>query len=88
MKLLENIVSSSRHYGSDSRYVIAGGGNTSCKDDKHLWVKASGHALATIDEDGFAILDRSLLAQMGEKAYSADTAEREAQVKDDLAAFR
>ena len=86
MKLLENIVASSRHYGSDSRYVIAGGGNTSCKDDKHLWVKASGHALATIDEDGFAILDRSLLAQMGEKAYSSDTAERESQVKDDLAA--
>ena len=86
MKAIEQLVDISRRYGADSRYVIAGGGNTSCKDDRHLWVKASGHALATIGEDGFAVLDRALLAPMGSKAYSSDTAEREAQVKDDLAA--
>ena len=86
MKAIEQLVEISRRYGADSRYVIAGGGNTSCKDDRHLWVKASGHALATIGEDGFAVLDRALLAPMGSKAYSSDTAEREAQVKDDLAA--
>ena len=34
--------------------VIAGGGNTSFKTADRLWVKASGHALATIDEEGFA----------------------------------
>ena len=85
MKELENLIAISRKYGADSRYVIAGGGNTSYKDAQHLWVKASGHALATIDENGFAVLDRSKLAPMGEKAYSADPVEREAQVKDDLA---
>ena len=85
MKELENLIAISRKYGADSRYVIAGGGNTSYKDAQHLWVKASGHALATIDENGFAVLDRSKLAPMGEKAYSADPAEREAQVKEDLA---
>ncbi|MBQ4176071.1 MAG: class II aldolase/adducin family protein, partial [Lachnospiraceae bacterium] len=69
----------------DSRFVIAGGGNTSYKDENHLWVKASGHALATIDENGFAVLDRAKLAPMGEKTYSADPTEREAQVKEDLA---
>lgn len=85
MTILESLIAISRKYGADPRYVIAGGGNTSCKDDRHLWIKASGHALATIDEDGFAVLDRSLLNMMGEKQYSKDAAEREAQVKDDLA---
>ena len=85
MKELENLVAVSRKYGADSRFVIAGGGNTSYKDEKHLWVKASGHALATIDENGFAVLDRSLLAPMGTRQYSADVNEREAQVKEDLA---
>lgn len=86
MKELDNLIAVSRKYGADARFVIAGGGNTSYKDEKHLWVKASGHALATIGEDGFAVLDRSRLAPMGEKAYSTDAGEREAQVKEDLAA--
>ena len=85
MKELENLIAISRKYGADSRYVIAGGGNTSYKDAQHLWVKASGHALATIDENGFAVLDRAKLAPMGEKAYSANPTEREVQVKEDLA---
>ena len=86
MKEIEQLIEVSRRYGADSRFVIAGGGNTSFKTADRLWVKASGHALATIDEDGFAVLDRAKLNPMGTKAYSADTAEREAQVKDDLAA--
>ncbi len=85
MKELEILVAVSRKYGADARFVIAGGGNTSYKDEKYLWVKASGHALATIDENGFAVLDRAKLAPMGEKTYSADPTEREAQVKEDLA---
>jgi len=85
MKGIEDLVAISRKYGRDSRYVIAGGGNTSYKDADRLWVKASGHALASIDEDGFAVLDRGLLGQMGERKYSADVTEREAQVKNDLA---
>ena len=86
MKGLQELIAVSRKYGSDSRYVIAGGGNTSFKTADRLWVKASGHALGTIDEDGFAVMDRSLLKPMGVKAYSADTPVREAQVKADLAA--
>ena len=86
MKEIEQLIEVSRRYGADSRFVIAGGGNTSFKTADRLWVKASGHALATIDENGFAVLDRAKLNPMGTKAYSADTAEREAQVKEDLAA--
>lgn len=85
MKEIEALIQISRKYGQDSRYVIAGGGNTSYKNNERLWVKASGHALATITEEGFAVLDRALLNPMGEKAYSTDTALREEQVKNDLA---
>lgn len=86
MKQIEDLIAISRKFGQDSRFVIAGGGNTSYKDENRLWVKASGHALATITEDGFAVLDRALLNEMGEEAYNADTAIREEQVKNDLAA--
>ena len=85
MKQIEDLIAISRKFGQDSRFVIAGGGNTSYKNEEKLWVKASGHALATITEDGFAVLDRALLNEMGEKAYSQDTAVREEQVKNDLA---
>lgn len=85
MKQIEDLIAISRKFGQDSRFVIAGGGNTSYKDENRLWVKASGHALATITEDGFAVLDRTLLNEMGEKAYNEDTAIREEQVKNDLA---
>lgn len=86
MKELDQLVALSRKYGSDPSYVIAGGGNTSYKTEDKLWVKASGVAMATIDENGFAVLNRALLNPMGEKEYSGDTAEREEQVKNDLAA--
>ena len=86
MSDIEKLVEVSRKYGSDDRFVIAGGGNTSFKTAEKLWVKASGHALATIGEDGFAVLDRALLNPMGEKVYSSDTSVREEQVKNDLAA--
>ena len=86
MKQLDELIAISRKYGRDSRFVIAGGGNTSLKDEGKLWVKASGHALATIDEEGFAVLDRAQLNQIATKQYSDDSALREAQVKRDLVA--
>ena len=86
MNELKQLVKISQFYGSDSRYVIAGGGNTSYKNADTLWVKASGHALATITEDGFAVLDRKKLNVISEKQYPTDTAAREEEVKNDLAA--
>ncbi|MDD4771564.1 MAG: SDR family NAD(P)-dependent oxidoreductase [Bacteroidales bacterium] len=86
MKAIQDLLDISQYYGKDSRYVIAGGGNTSYKNKETLWVKASGAALATLTEDGLAVLDRNLLNQMGSKAYSTHVAEREEQVKNDLAA--
>jgi rhamnose utilization protein RhaD (predicted bifunctional aldolase and dehydrogenase)/NAD(P)-dependent dehydrogenase (short-subunit alcohol dehydrogenase family) len=85
MKAIQDLINISSYYGSDNRFVIAGGGNTSYKNKEKLWVKASGSSLATITEAGFAVLDREKLNQMSEKVYSTDAAEREEQVKNDLA---
>ncbi|MCG8699069.1 MAG: class II aldolase/adducin family protein, partial [Bacteroidales bacterium] len=81
---IKNIIEISQYYGKSKEYVIAGGGNTSYKDDEKIWVKASGHALATITEEGFAVLDRAKLEVISEKQYSTDSFERERQIKDDL----
>lgn len=85
-KAIEALINVSQKYGRDSRYVIAGGGNTSYKDADRLWVKASGSSLATITEEGFAVLDRAKLNVISERTYSNDSAQREEQVKNDLAA--
>jgi len=86
MKEIQQLIEISQFYGRDSRFVIAGGGNTSYKNAEKIWVKASGSSLATIPEDGFAVLDRAKLNLMSDKTYSANAAEREEQVKNDLAA--
>ena len=83
--VIQYLISISQFYGRDSRFVIAGGGNTSYKNAEKIWVKASGSSLATITEDGFAVLDRAKLNLMSDKLYSANAAEREEQVKNDLA---
>ncbi|MDR0686989.1 MAG: SDR family NAD(P)-dependent oxidoreductase [Dysgonamonadaceae bacterium] len=85
MKEIEQLIAISRYYGADKRYVIAGGGNTSYKNDEKLWIKASGSELSSITEDGFAVLCRYRLNLMSEKSYSADPVEREEQIKNDLA---
>ena len=86
MKELESLIALSHKYGSNPRYVIAGGGNTSYKNEDKMWVKASGQALASITTDGFAVMDRALLAKIAERTYSDDVSVREQEVKDDLAA--
>ncbi|MDR3652714.1 MAG: SDR family NAD(P)-dependent oxidoreductase [Paludibacter sp.] len=84
--VIQDLISISQFYGRDSRFVIAGGGNTSYKNAEKIWVKASGSSLATITEDGFAVLDRAKLNLMSDRTYSTNAAEREEEVKNDLAA--
>lgn len=84
MNRLKDLVTISQRYGRDSEMVIAGGGNTSYKNSENIWVKASGHSLASITEDGFAKLDRSRLSKISMKSYSKDVTKREAQIKYDL----
>jgi rhamnose utilization protein RhaD (predicted bifunctional aldolase and dehydrogenase)/NAD(P)-dependent dehydrogenase (short-subunit alcohol dehydrogenase family) len=84
--MIEELIEISHYYGKESRYVIAGGGNTSYKSADKLWVKASGFALATIGEEGFAVLDREKLKVISEKTYPQEASAREEAVKNDLSA--
>ena len=70
----------SNRYGSDPSFVLAGGGNTSYKDEKFLYVKPSGVALADIRESDFVKMDRETIRKVFSLTGYADTAEREAMV--------
>jgi len=86
MLVPDDIVALSKYYGSNPGYVIAGGGNTSYKEDDRLWIKASGVSLANIDESGFVCLSRKKLDKISEAIYSIDPVIREEEVKRDLMA--
>ncbi len=84
MKEIQDLIKISHHYGGNNDFVIAGGGNTSYKNDSYLWVKASGTSLAEIDIDGFIVCERSKIRDILFKDYSSIPEEREEQVKIDL----
>ena len=81
---IKDLIEISRYYGCNKEYVIAGGGNTSFKNDQYIWVKASGTSLASIDEKGFVKLSREKLRIISTKTYSDDVIKRESEVKADL----
>lgn len=83
-KGIKDLIEVSRLYGNNPRFIVAGGGNTSFKNEEKMWIKASGSSLAVIEEDGFVCLSRKELKKISEKTYSENTAEREAEVKVDL----
>lgn len=87
-KNVSDLIEMSRKYGSDPRYVLAGGGNTSYKTEDILYVKASGFALATIVEEGFTKLYRAKLDKIFASEYSENEEEREAQVLAELMGAR
>jgi len=84
MSDIQQLIEISRHYGDDPAYVIAGGGNTSFKDEKQIWIKASGIPLAGIGESGFVCLSREKLGQIEVKTYSENPVQREEEVKSDM----
>jgi NAD(P)-dependent dehydrogenase (short-subunit alcohol dehydrogenase family)/rhamnose utilization protein RhaD (predicted bifunctional aldolase and dehydrogenase) len=81
---ISELIEVSRFYGNNREYVIAGGGNTSFKDDQTIWIKASGQPLAALDENGIVALSRDKLQIISGKKYSDDPVLREEQVKKDL----
>jgi len=74
---IQDLIRVSRLFGSDPSYVLAGGGNTSFKNEEKIWIKASGISLATIDENGFVSLSREKLKRVSQKKYSQDPLIRE-----------
>lgn len=77
----------SRRYGADPAFTLAGGGNTSWKEDggRFLHVKPSGVALAEIHEEDFVKMDRNILREcfaLGDDSVSfSSVREREERVK-------
>lgn len=81
MDPIKNLVEISRYYGGNPDYIIAGGGNTSYKNDRELYVKASGVSLATIQADGFVKMSRERLGEIEKATFPEDPIEREKAVK-------
>ena len=74
---LSTLVKMSNTYGSNPAYVLAGGGNTSVKDDATLYVKGSGTQLATIRAEEFVKMDRARLNEIMKSEYPDNDVERE-----------
>ncbi|MDR1863834.1 MAG: class II aldolase/adducin family protein [Treponema sp.] len=85
---LEELAEISRFYGSDPEYVIAGGGNTSFKDENYLYIKASGTSLAGLRSGDFVKMDREKLRRIWDKEYPRESESREAAVLTDMMAAR
>ena len=81
MGKLEKLIEISRYYGDNPSYVIAGGGNTSYKDNDTIWIKASGIPLAGIGEHGFVSLNRKKLSRIESHSFSENASLREEEVK-------
>ena len=76
-----NIISElSRFYGANEDYVLPGGGNTSFKDDKFLWIKPSGVSLADMQPELFVKLDRAIVRQSLVLTSIEDAYEKEQRV--------
>jgi rhamnose utilization protein RhaD (predicted bifunctional aldolase and dehydrogenase) len=82
--MLETITSLSHEFGTPD-YVKGGGGNTSAKDEKTLWVKPSGTTLSGLTPQTFVALDRARLRELFEVETPAEPSAREALVKDMMA---
>lgn len=85
---LNALIEVSRFYGLDGSFVLAGGGNTSLKEGDRLFVKASGHALATISEEGFVELDRQALTVLLASKPPSNARQREEFFKESIMAAR
>jgi NAD(P)-dependent dehydrogenase (short-subunit alcohol dehydrogenase family)/rhamnose utilization protein RhaD (predicted bifunctional aldolase and dehydrogenase) len=78
---LKELVSISNFYGKNPDFVLAGGGNTSYKDETHLLVKPSGISLETVTEQGFVKMDRTRIRAVFAIDAGMDSDTREAVVK-------
>lgn len=85
---LGSLIDISRRYGADPEFVLAGGGNTSLKEEQVIAVKASGVPLADIDESGFVLLSLPKLKSLFTAVLPSDSEAREKAVLERLLAAR
>jgi len=82
--ILKAITALSHEFGT-ADYVLAGGGNTSCKNGTTLWVKPSGTTLLGLTMESFIAMDRAKLDRLYDVAPPESSAEREELVKNMMA---
>ena len=87
---LKCLVEMSNRYGSDEEFVLAGGGNTSYKENGILYVKGSGVQLSDIKAEQFVVMDIGKLLNMVNCEYpdSMNDAEKDAKALADMMAAR
>lgn len=85
---LSQLVEMSNRYGGNEEYVLAGGGNTSYKENGVMHVKGSGTSLASVTAEQFVKMDMSKLSAMLEKEYPSDDDARETAALEDMMAAR
>lgn len=85
---LSYLVEMSNRYGKNEEFVLAGGGNTSYKENGVMYVKGSGTSLASVNAEQFVKMDMQKLSAMLEKEYPADDDAREAAALLDMMAAR
>jgi len=85
---LGQLVEISNLLGKDPELVLAGGGNTSYKNESELYIKASGTSLSDITDDGFVVMDRSSLKKIWGENYPSDDDLREKAVLKDIMSAR
>ncbi len=88
MTALQSLVDFSNRYGANPSLVLAGGGNTSAKENGVMFVKGSGTRLATITAEQFVKMELDKLLDIFNKDYPENDDEREALVLNDLMAAR
>lgn len=82
--ILNTLVEFSNKYGSNPELVLAGGGNTSAKQNGTLFIKGSGTSLANITASGFVKMEMEKLTLIFEKKYPEEDNIRENLVLKDL----
>ena len=85
---LEQLTNLSHRYGLDEEIVLAGGGNTSFKENNTLYVKASGTQLSTITPEEFVKMDLNQLKEIWGKPYLTCEDTREEEALQDIFAAR
>jgi rhamnose utilization protein RhaD (predicted bifunctional aldolase and dehydrogenase) len=83
--LLKTITALSHAFGTPE-HVKGGGGNTSCKDSRTLWVKPSGTTLSALEPDALVAMDRAALQALYGVEVPDEPTAREARVKELMAA--
>jgi len=84
MEILKTITIVSHEFGT-ADYVLAGGGNTSCKDGTTLWVKPSGTTLLGLTMESFIAMNRAMLDRLYDVEPPESPTDREELVKNMMA---